>query len=232
MSASSQRDVEILILGESHSTAIANAIRKGRIENVVAVDVRNRAEGKRIDEALFEHYRPRNLILAFGGTEHNIIGLIETEPKFDFLWPPHEDFDRDRALVPAVAIEQLLESRIRTGLQRALTVRAHFDCPALALAPPPPFLSAGDDAQLPSVFTALLEAGITPGPIRRKLHAAACHVMARAYAASDIGFIDAPPAARNPDGYLPRELWNKDPTHGNAAYGRLVIDHLMEQLHV
>jgi hypothetical protein len=232
MKAQSQHGTSVLILGESHCTAIARAISDSGTDDFVAIDVRNRAAGIKVDEASFDGYSPLHLVLAFGGTEHNLIGLIETEPKFDFLYPPFEDFDAGRSLIPSIAIESLLDSRIRSALQRALQVKSLFQCPVHVLAPPPPFFALDERAKLPSAFAPLIEAGITPSSIRRKLYTVLCKVMNRAYEINGVNCIDAPPASHDDHGYLRRTLWDKDPTHGNAAYGKLVIEHLKEQLHV
>jgi hypothetical protein len=225
-------NVSVLILGESHCTAISRAIRDDLQDKFIGVDVRKGAGSSKINFDLFSNILPKKLVLTFGGTEHNILGLIEADPRFDFMWPPYDDFAPDRALIPACAIEELIRNRLHTSVQRALTVRDHFDCPAFALAPPPPFRAVDEKTKLPSAFDNLLEVGVTPATVRRKLYAVQCEVMYQAYAKSGIPFIAAPRAAQDEEGYLIRKLWNRDPTHGNPHYGRLVLDHLRKELHV
>lgn len=223
-------DVPVLILGESHSVAISLAIAASDEQSLVSVDVRVDSEDSKINFDLFNFYNPDKIVLAFGGTEHNIVGMIEGEPKFDFLWPPFDDFDPERTLVPAAAIEEMLLWRIRSGLTRALRVRERFDCLAYALAPPPPFLSIDAKTILPSAFSALVEAGIAPAPIRRKLYAMQCALMKSLYEEHGIAFIDAPPKACDNDGFLLRKFWGREPTHGNQHYGRILLQHLSKEL--
>lgn len=235
MTAQQQFGAAVLILGESHTNAVARAIEVAGEDDFVAIDVRNKGEatsGGKINFDSFAGYRPKHLVLAFGGTEHNILGLIETEPRFDFVWPPYETIEDGRTLVPSMAIQDLLAKRLQTALQRAIDVKARFNCSVRALAPPPPFLAFDERAKLPSAFAPLIEAGITPASVRLKLHAVLCTAMQKAYLEHGIELILAPLNSQDENGFLLRTLWNKDPTHGNATYGRLVLEHLKEELNV
>jgi hypothetical protein len=233
MAKQAQTKVSVLILGESHCTAISRALGGNFEGEFMAIDVRAGADETKINFDLLSDLMPDKLVLAFGGTEHNIIGLIEAEPKFDFIWPPFDDFDVGKCLVPANAIEEVLRQRLQSGLGRALMVRQRFAArPTYALAPPPPFRAMDDKATLPKAFAELIEAGIAPASVRRKFYAVQCEMMRRAYAKHGIQLISAPGAATDEDGYLLRNLWNRDPTHGNPAYGRLVVENLREKLDV
>lgn len=223
-------EVPALILGESHAVVLARAIEVTKHDLFVSVDVRRGSDASKVNFGLFDFYKPSKLILAFGGTEHNIIGLIEAENRFDFLWPPFDDFDMDRTLIPAAAIEDVIGLRMRGGIKRALRARQMFDCPAYALAPPPPFFAIDDRTLLPKAFLPLLEAGVAPALIRRKLYAVQCAMMKALYAEHGIGFIDAPSESSDKDGFLLRKYWSSDPTHGNRRYGRLLLQHLSNEL--
>jgi hypothetical protein len=52
--------------------------------------------------------------------------------------------------------------------------------------------------------------------------------------ASELGcpFAPIPPATQTPDGFLRQEYWALDVTHANAAYGKLVLEHLSTQLNL
>lgn len=223
-------DVPVLILGESHTTAISRAIETGDEAPFVSIDVRIGSDDSKINFELFDFYKPDHLVLAFGGTEHNIIGMIEGEPKFDFLWPPFDDYDTQRTLIPASAIEEMLGLRLQGGVKRALQVREMFDCPAYALAPPPPFRAIDEKTTLPKAFSSLLEAGIAPAPIRRKLYAMQCAVMKSQYEDIGIRLIAAPNRTCDEDGFLKRKFWGRDPTHGNRHYGNEMMRHLRQKL--
>lgn len=232
MQSDTPNDLKILVLGESHTTAISKAVVKAMSRSIAAFDVRSRDKAEKFDIEPYQDLRPSALVLAFGGTEHNIVGLIEANPRFDFILPPFDDFDVTRQAIPASAIELLLSHRIKSGLGRALLVRAAFDCPVFALAPPPPFREIDEQTKLPSAFSGLLQSGITPAAIRRKLYAIQCHMMSKAYAEHGISLISAPTAALDSDGFLHRKLWGRDPTHGNERYGSLLLTHLTETIDV
>ena len=224
--------VEVLVLGESHSTAISRAIPDDLQDKFIGIDVRKGADSSKVNDSLFQGIEPQKLVLAFGGTEHNIIGLVEAEQNFDFVWPAFDDFDHQRCLVPASALEELIRYRLESSLLRALHVRRQFRCAAFALAPPPPFRAIDEKARLPSAFGDLLALGITPATIRRKFYSVQCQVMRETYARHEIAFLEAPAKSMDAEGYLHRKLWNRDPTHGNPAYGELVLKHLEAELDV
>lgn len=232
MASRMPNDVEVLILGESHTTAISRAIADRIQDKFVCIDVRKGAGTSKVNEELFANIKPSKLILAFGGTEHNIIGMIESDPPFDLLWPPYDEIAPERMLIPASALEDMVRHRLESSVQRALMVRSMFNCPAFAIAPPPPFSAIDEKTKLPSAFTDLLEAGISPARIRRKLYSLQCHVMRETYAEHGIPFIFAPSAATDDEGFLLRRLWNRDPTHGNPHYGALMLDQIEERLGV
>ena len=43
-------------------------------------------------------------------------------------------------------------------------------------------------------------------------------------------FVPVPSRARTPDGYLKPELSVNDPSHGNAAFGAIMIDEVLSTL--
>ena len=94
------------------------------------------------------------------------------------------------------------------------------------VAPPPPFAELAPEAVLPTTFLPLLEKGIAPAAIRLKLYRVQNRIMQEHCEKAGIGMIHAPAAAQDSAGFLLDEYWDRDPTHGNARYGALVIDGL------
>jgi hypothetical protein len=72
----------------------------------------------------------------------------------------------------------------------------------------------------------LVESRIAPGPLRLKLWRVTQELMAEAADQYGCEFFSAPESAIDAGGFLKRELWAEDATHGNAQYGRLVLDAL------
>ena len=63
-----------------------------------------------------------------------------------------------------------------------------------------------------------------PAPLRLRiwgLQQELCRVQADLLGAV---FIEPPPEALDPQGHLAATHWTDDPTHGNATYGRLVLE--------
>lgn len=72
-----------------------------------------------------------------------------------------------------------------------------------------------------------VNADIAPPPLRMKIFDVQTDVYTRCAAAFGAVFLEPPAAALTQDGFLDMAFWaTADPTHGNAAYGRLVIDQI------
>lgn len=220
--------MRIVFLGDSHAHALIRALGRSSSDgDVTAVDVRriegDRANAKEIPLTLAQTFPADVLFCCLGGTEYNLLGLIESAEPFDFMADADDSVLPGRKTVPNGLVRAALVSRMRSALGRMADVRAQYDCPFICVAPPPPFAVLDDTANLPRAFVPHLESGIAPASIRRKLYAVQVALLEAHCRNEGIGFMAAPAEALDSDGYLRREYWNNDPTHGNALYGQAVI---------
>ncbi len=126
---------------------------------------------------------------------------------------------------------QRLDSNIKCNTQRPWGIGSQlsplFQHKAkTVINPPPPAADAAHFRQFPGKFADKLGLGISPDALRIQMY----QIQTRSYQAfaHDLGanFVPNPALAIDPRGFLAREYWNTDPTHGNCAYGHLVLDAL------
>jgi hypothetical protein len=70
-------------------------------------------------------------------------------------------------------------------------------------------------------------AGVSPAALRLRLWRLEQEALARFCAAQGLPCLSCPPGTTEDGGFLRREFWSSDSTHGNAAYGQRVIDQLV-----
>jgi hypothetical protein len=234
VSTDTPSSADILVIGNSHTTAIDAALTDETRQRVAVVnlavffDPENR-RNKVLRPEIAQMFKPKRIYCTFGGSEHSVFGLLESPVKFDFVTARDPSLETGRTVVLAGLIRETLSRAMTNALNNARELRRLFDCPISYLCTPPPFRQIGEQAVLPRVFQENLHLGISPPAIRRKLHELHSDIARQAYAAMNIGFLDVPAACMDADGYLLAPYWSKDPTHGNAKYGALVIQQILEQ---
>ena len=228
-----QSQTEILVIGNSHTTAIEAALDEQTRKRIAVVnlavyfDPENR-RNKVLRPEIVDLFKPRRIYCTFGGSEHNVFGLLESPMKFDFVTPRDLTLESGRSVVLAGMVRETLARAMTNALNNSRELRRLFDCPITYLCTPPPFRHLAEQAVLPRVFQETLHLGISPPAIRRKLHELHSDIARKAHAAMKIGFMEVPPACMDHEGYLLQPYWSKDPTHGNGRYGALVIEQILE----
>lgn len=220
--------MRIVFLGDSHTHALIRALAKSdKDKELDAVDVRRIKDGqtndKEIPANLASIYPADAVYCCLGGTEYNLLGLIESPAPFDFLLTPDDSVLPGRQVVSHGLVKAALLSRMRSALNRTAEIRAQYDCPFTLVAPPPPFAELDGNTNLPRAFLPYLDRGIAPASVRRKLYAIQMLLLEEHCREEGLPLMLAPEEARDADGYLRRNYWNNDPTHGNANYGKAVI---------
>ncbi len=228
----------LLILGMSHTRALADALRPDERGRVEVVNLRDRPdlmpEGRgHLTLGARSWIRPDLLVLAMGGNLHNVFSLKENPRPFR-LGDPREGAvpsDPARHFVPGDMLREHFARRLRSVARVTAQAQAHFPgVPALHLAPPPPVRALrpldpdGPPLEGAALMMRFLAFDAAPPDLRLRIHAVQTD-LARAEARRlGAAFQEPPEAALSPDGLLGDGFWNDDPTHGNARYGRLVLD--------
>jgi hypothetical protein len=228
---------EILVIGNSHTTAMAAALDD---ETRPRIDVVNLASyfdpvnrrNKVLPPDIVELFQPERIFCTFGGSEHNVFGLLEAPIRFDFMTATESAVEAGRRIVPYALIRAALEQAMQNAIKHTRELhRLYPHCPITHLCTPPPFRAIAEGRVLPRVFQDHLHLGITPASIRRKLHQVHSDIARDACVAMGVGFMDVPSGCTDDDGYLLPEFWSKDPTHGNAKFGALLIGRMLEHRH-
>lgn len=175
---------------------------------------------------------PQGVLVSFlGGNEHSVLSLLNPAVPFDFVWPasstaPLRDGHQPVAL--AVVEAQLL-SAIQQTLAQLTMIRARH--PALRIvhvAPPPPQANEDRMRDTPEVFGDLIARhGLMPLSIRLKYYGVYLDLFKRHLAPLRIDVLGPPPESLDEHGAL-RDGLTLGCTHGNEAYGTLVLQQLRQ----
>jgi hypothetical protein len=230
-------ETRVYVVGGSHVTAIANALKRGAVGGAVRVNVdrfapkgRDAREGEiTLDDALqrVAALEASDIVaLSVIGTAHNIFGLLQHPEAFDIVADEADAaaLKAGAAVVPTNALLDMFDAYVDDNR----TIRRLRDATAariVHIATPPPKFGIEALSQSDQVYngTLIAEAGFSPAPLRAKLWRLEMQSMARAAKRAGMGFVEAPAAAVDAGGYLKPEYQANDLTHANHAYGALIL---------
>lgn len=228
----------ILTIGMSHLVAIREAISDDERASINLLHVRESGYHDLFGEAQFTSAELRSTgagelgpSYVFGmpfGNFHNLLGLVESPLPFDFLLDEHDDVDGNRLFLPSAMVEEHFRAGLTTfsalyDLWRDAFREAKF----YHVMSPPPVEDEDFILANPRSFVALREYGAADPAIRMKLYRLQCRLIERVCAAHGIQVIHPPADCLNERGFL-RSDRATDPTHGNAQYGRFVLNKMLE----
>jgi hypothetical protein len=241
----------LLVIGQSHVAAVRAAAKTRReafpdaprtrvihtLEEVHAPEFVNVADGDysaatfgpKLRAAIEDQIARHDPIVAsvMGGNVHNMLALLRHPRPFDFLLPDEHgpSFDNGAELIPEALVRAALEARLAPDFARlrALKVVAgRF----LHLESPPPvrdgaFITERAEAAFRERAGTAGIAAAGPG-LRWRMWRLSAQLLRRAVEELGCLYLPAPAAARDADGFLDLDF-AADPTHGNEAYGELLI---------
>lgn len=175
---------------------------------------------------------PDGLLLSFlGGNEHSVLSLLNPAAPFDFVWPAGSDIPLRPGHQPVSTTfveAQLLGAMQQTLAQLTLLRVRHPGLRIVHVAPPPPQANEARMRDTPEVFGDLIARhGLMPLNIRLKYYGLYLDLFRRHLAPLRIECLGPPPASLDADGALQDGL-AQGCTHGNEAYGALVLQQLRE----
>lgn len=179
-------------------------------------------------EALLQRDGSPMLVSCIGGALHTGLGLLQHPEPFDFVIPSRPDLPlaSDAAILPFAAIKTTMQRRLNFDffvlrkLSQALAVPVvHFCCP-----PPAKDEDFVYETMPPRLREDVMQAGVSPAPLRLKLWKLEADLFEETCAAVGIRFV--PPPREALDGDYLAGPYRKNASHGNAAYGRLVLDQM------
>lgn len=240
----------LLVLGQSHVAAIRAAAKTHReafpdeprtrvihtleevhapeFVNVVDGDYSAATFGPKLRAAIEDQIARHDPVVASvaGGNVHNVLALLRHPRPFDFLLPEEHGppFDPGAELVPSALVRAALQERLVPDFARLRALR-EIAGPFVQIESPPP---VRDEAYIAErAETAFRDrapgeiAAAGPG-VRWRMWRLSARLLREAAEALDCSYLPAPKAAQDEDGFL-RLDFAADPTHGNEAYGALLI---------
>ena len=178
-------------------------------------------------KALVDRDKPDVVVSCAMGNEQNFLALINHPRRFDFYLPQRPDLPTDESaeVLPVALVEDLLRARLKK-LSLYLSVFSPLSNGRMIHVPPPPPIAPVSHIEAyPALFEKRLQnRAVSPAPFRLKMWLLTCEIQRQL--CKDMGVVHCrlPDAVFDADGFLAPPYWKKDPTHGNASYGKLILD--------
>lgn len=228
---------DILVIGNSHTRAIANALGSNTYSMIDVVNLASffdpvNRKNKILYPEIADLFHPKHIFCTFGGSEHTVFGVLENPVKFDFMTRTCHKTKPNREIILHGLVHATLQHAMRGAYRHMRELCDFFDCPVTHICSPPPFKDINDTVILPRVFQENLHLGINPPSIRKKMHEVHSNIAQEFSASLNIEFLGVPLDSTDSEGFLHDHLWTKDPTHGNANYGAMVIEQILEVANV
>jgi hypothetical protein len=235
--------MRILVIGNSHAFAMRHARRdKEGVPPHDRFDCRfvivNEpewnppvVEGRFIDAIAAELSREnlRLIVSTFGGNDHNVLGLVNCQPKFDFVLPeaPELPLQTDADVIPSGLIFRQLRRRLQPTLALIARLRNATDVPIVHMESPPPLPEDYILAHPRSFAEMIALRGVAPATLRYKLWRVHSAIVREACARQRIRFVASPQAMQTAEGLLVDRAFHGDPVHANEVYGEQLFRQLL-----
>lgn len=162
-----------------------------------------------------------------GGNEHSVLGMVEEDRPFDFVLPGHEHLPMrsDGERLTFALVREAMQHRTEGAMKHLAPLRALLGEPMIHLEAPPPVADNDYASRVMRGFFKSVRgsACIAPPMVRWKMWKLQCRLAREVAEKCGARYIPNPPEIFDRDGFLAREFWGNDATHGNADYGRLTI---------
>jgi hypothetical protein len=172
------------------------------------------------------------VVACLGGNEHNALSIVQVDPKYDFVpaRDPQASVDPDAQFIPEGVIRETLRGTMTQSVTTLSLIKATTQRPVVAVAPPPP-LPRQRVLECPKEFLGFFDLrNLSEDRIRRKMWLSQLSLMEEICREWQITFVEPPREALDPNGMLAPEFWGKDASHGNDAYGKRMICHILSHI--
>lgn len=227
-----------LCIGHSHVACVARAAGQTRfpLQTLNFWDMPDATvsseEGPRLTEAVAQRLREHQgtVFSMIGGGAHGVLGVLVHPRRFDFVLPeqPLLPLDPAAEILPALAVQQVLESLMSDYLALMSQVRQLSVGPMFHIESPPPYADAERmHADMPwSMFPGMCHE-ISPACFRYKLWRLHSQIAGKWCETAGVVFVPCPPETVDENGFM-REPYYGDGAHANAAYGELVLEQMRQ----
>lgn len=236
--------IRIVVVGDSHTDAIKRALARGRfVDPEIAVEAYRYSRvknGKEIGdlsepevcELVASLGRDDLIVSTIGGNQHQTLALIQHPDRFDVMLPG--DFetipDQSCSLIPYAQLFETLERGIKNKDGARLKIlREAAGAKVVHLIPPPPKEDAEHIMRRHETDFAksgIAEKGISPAALRKKVWQIQVAALRSTCSEIDVDLLDPPVGTLDEHGFLGREYYADDATHGNTKYGERILRQL------
>lgn len=230
----------ILLFGDSHAYAVQRAIEKregkGRTTPVRAYRLAKIKNGKQQGDKSLEDFleivrplAPTDIVLSMiGGNQHAVFSTIQHPQKFDFLEPGTVSHPEEGSeLIPYRILAEAFSAGIRNGDGKSLrALRAATLARVVHIIPPPPKADNEFIQQYHETLFAnegIAVRGVSSAALRLKFWRLQTQVLKDLCSELGVEVMMPPAVARDKAGFLVRDYYADDATHGNWLYGELVL---------
>jgi tetratricopeptide (TPR) repeat protein len=226
----------VLVFGSSHVAAIKDGLA-GFVDDCVEVVIRLQPQKLLLDaagafdadyRAMLEDAQDFDAcIMSVGGNEHTMFGIARHPVDYYFGTSPSGPDDIRACYIPYRLFREAFMKRFAFSEGYLRFFAAVLPRPLIVLESPPP--PANDEYIAASIDPVLREGieryGVAPKRLRRELWRLRSDHVKRLCAQMECDFLEAPQEAMDESGYLVESACG-NATHGNAAYGRMVLDQI------
>lgn len=242
---------KVFILGDSHTTAIAQAVglrqETGKdinspLDFYASRFSKQKANGAVVPglslqdaEALLSKARKTDvLVCVLGGNQYNTLGLLEHAEPFDLIEPETKADPQPTAarIIPLVQMNAAFSAFVGSVRRAVAHHMTGFKGETLYLNPPPP---KSDNAYIKKNAEGYFRSdgkvrlNVSPPDMRRRLWSVQSQALSRMCEDLGVRFVDSPAAAKD-EGFLKPDCYGADATHANPHYGELVLQQLEKLL--
>lgn len=226
----------MIVIGHSHVGAIHSAARSLGVElHLIQMKTRSKAslvEAQTLHpdflkeiQSYIEKDQSKFIFSFIGGALHTGLGLLQHPQPFDFILPDRPDIplNQNATILPYDAIKFTMARRLKFDLFVLSELRRRLNLPVIHFSSPPPVDNEAFilDTIRERLKEELGKQGVSPAPLRLKLWRVESEIMRERCDVEGIQFVPPPPEALDGD-YL-ADAYRKDPSHGNEAYGVLLV---------
>lgn len=239
---------KIIIVGESHSHAPQEALRRGLdlpddVELIVhrLTKVKN---GQLIGSIAYEDVlllcstldKDDLIVSMIGGNQHAALSLIQHPRPFDVATAtgtiPEQPDGKAVQLVPRNALRAIFEQNFQSNDGKRILAIADAGPQRTVhlMAPPPKDNEAHILKKVETDFAAkgIMEKGVSPAPLRQRMWGIQNEALKVVLSKSSVDLLPPPDKTMQPDGFLKPEYYASDATHANMKYGAEVIQQVLK----
>jgi hypothetical protein len=227
----------MIVVGHSHIVCVAQAATEVgaplHVINIKSIPRRELTAGADLSPQFLEKLQgllrqdgSGHLFSLMGGTVHTALGLLRHEQPFDFVLPSRPDIPLVDGceLIPYGALRDAMRRKLRFDLSIVERMKRQLGCEVVHFDAPPPALDP--EFIRATIWKGLTErlrnAGIGPATVRLKLWLLQSEIVQKACEEMGVEFVPAPAIAVDDDGFL-SPAYRQDASHGNIAFGRLLL---------